>query len=48
MVWLWSFRNEFIPRLQLHHSEDMSVLVSTWTSYYFNALTPVVLKLWRF
>jgi len=30
--------------VQLDHSNDMSVNVSTCTSYDFNALTPVVLK----
>jgi hypothetical protein len=33
--------------MQLDSSEDMSVYVSPYTSYYFNALTPVVWKLWR-
>jgi len=33
--------------MQLDRSKDMSVHVSTCTSYDFNALTPVVWKLWR-
>jgi len=31
----------------LDHSKDVSVHVSTCISYNFNALTPVVWKLWR-
>jgi len=31
--------------MRLHHSKDMSVHVSTCTSYDFNTLTPVVSKL---
>jgi hypothetical protein len=33
--------------MPLDRSEDTSVHVSTCTSYYFNALTPFVWKLWR-
>jgi len=33
--------------MRLDLSEDMSVHVSTCTSYDFSALTPVVWKLWR-
>jgi len=32
--------------MQLYHSKDSSVDVSTCTSYDFNALTPVVWRLW--
>jgi hypothetical protein len=32
--------------MRLDHSKDMSVHVSTCTSYDFNALTSVVWKLW--
>jgi len=33
--------------VRLDHSNDMSVRVSTCTSYDFNALASVVWKLWR-
>jgi hypothetical protein len=33
--------------MRLDRSKDMSVHVSTCTSYDFNTLTPVVWKLWR-
>jgi len=33
--------------IRLDRSKDMSVHVSTCASYDFNALTPVVWKLWR-
>jgi hypothetical protein len=32
--------------MRLDHSKNMPVHVSTCTSYNFNALTPVVWKLW--
>jgi len=32
--------------MQLVHSKDMFVYVSTCTSYDFNALTPVVWQFW--
>jgi len=46
MMWLLHSQNDFIAQLkgavQLDHSKDMLVLVSTCTSYSFNALMPVV------
>jgi len=33
--------------MRLGRYKDMSIHVSTWTSYGFNTLTPVVWKLWR-
>jgi hypothetical protein len=40
MVWLWSSRNNYIQDLKWARG-------STRTGYDFNALTPVVWKLWR-
>jgi hypothetical protein len=37
----------FKGAMRLDRSKDMSVHVSTCTSYDFNALTSVVWKLWR-
>jgi len=40
------FRN-FKAAMRLNRSKDMPVHVSTCASYDFNALTPVVRKVWR-
>jgi hypothetical protein len=51
LVWLWSPRNYFNVRhkgsLWFDRTKDMSVHVSTCTNYDFNALTPIMWKLWR-
>jgi len=51
IVCLWSSQHDFIACLTEHcvtyRSKDMSVHVSTCTSYNFDILTPVMWKLWR-
>jgi len=39
--------SDFKGAMQIDHSKDKSMHVSTCNNYNFNTLTPVVWKLWR-